>query len=101
MRKNTKIVCCKNFQKMAIQYLDLSISGDETLNMLAELLMCMDDSLPLTGRELMSLSHEISQYLNRKIVLEHCIFNHSLHSCTFDEIDLKLERLRILKKLEK
>lgn len=92
--------CCKKFEKLSIQYVDLVVTEDESLRMLAELLMRTNNVDPLTNRELHSLAHEIEQYLNRKIVREYSIFNRTLHACTFDDADLGAEIVRIHGKLK-
>ena len=100
IKQKTFKPCCNEFKKLTIQYVDLVVPEDESLRMFAELLMRANDDEPFIGRDLRSFAHEIEQYLNRKIVREHHMFNRSLHSCTFPEADLKSEFVRVSEKLK-
>ena len=91
--------CCKKFKKIAVRYCDFVSNDDYALRMLAELLLRSTDDFPPEGRDLRTIGHQIEQYLNRKVVLESWLFNRSLCLCSFDDAEIKIEKLKVQKKL--
>ncbi len=87
-------VCCAKFKTIAVKYSDCAFVEDDRLRLLAELLVRVE-GYSLEPEELRGVGHEMLHYLNRKVLLEHYVFQRSLRSCTFDDIDARTELSRI------
>ena len=101
MSKRNYKPCCKKFEQLAVRYCDFVSNEDHSLKMLSELLLRATDDLPLDGRDLRSVAYQIEQYLNRKVALESWLLGRSLCLCTFDEVDIQAEIIRISHKMAK
>ena len=101
MSEKTYKPCCKKFEQLAVRYCDFVSNEDHSLKMLSELLLRVTDDIPLDGRELRTIAHQIEQYLNRKNVLENWLFDRPLCLCSFDETDTKMELIRVSHKMIK
>lgn len=91
--------CCKDFKKVALNYLDLSVEIDMPLQLLVSFLYRITDENPLEVQDFRSIAKIIEIFLNKKLVLEHEFFGRSIHSATFDEIELEAEKFKIQQKI--
>ena len=91
--------CCKKFQKISVQYLDIAIIEDDTLQLIISLLSRLKEYHPIEAEEARKLADFLDGYLNLKIVREHYFFGRSLKSCNLEASDLRAEISRIDEKL--